>query len=157
MDILGYFKIKKSDVVYETVDGETVIVNLENGVYYSLGASGVDIWNLIESGMNFEELTAEIIQRYDGDPEDIHKAIRKLLVELQKEGLLQVSATRRSEGQEPHIPITARKEKLKFEDPVFEKYSDMQELLLLDPIHEVEEEGWPHKKEEGGHDNLGQE
>jgi hypothetical protein len=30
--------------------------------------------------------------------------------------------------------------------PSFEKYSDMQEMLLLDPIHEVSEAGWPHKE-----------
>jgi hypothetical protein len=33
MDMLPYFNIKRPDVVHETIDGETVIVNLENGVY----------------------------------------------------------------------------------------------------------------------------
>ena len=32
----------------------------------------------------------------------------------------------------------------KFEKPVLQKYSDMQDLLLLDPIHEVDEMGWPN-------------
>jgi hypothetical protein len=32
----------------------------------------------------------------------------------------------------------------KFEKPGLQKYSDMQDLLLLDPIHEVDEMGWPH-------------
>ena len=31
-------------------------------------------------------------------------------------------------------------------EPVLEKYTDMQELLLLDPIHDVEEAGWPKAK-----------
>ena len=31
--------------------------------------------------------------------------------------------------------------------PVLNKYSDMQDLLLLDPIHDVDEEaGWPTNK-----------
>lgn len=25
------------------------------------------------------------------------------------------------------------------------KYTDMQELLLLDPVHEVDDEGWPSR------------
>jgi hypothetical protein len=29
-------------------------------------------------------------------------------------------------------------------EPVLDKYTDMQELLLLDPIHEVDDAGWPH-------------
>ena len=31
-----------------------------------------------------------------------------------------------------------------FETPVLEKYTDMAELLLLDPIHDVDATGWPH-------------
>jgi len=27
---------------------------------------------------------------------------------------------------------------------VVEKYTDMQDLVLLDPVHEVDERGWPH-------------
>jgi hypothetical protein len=30
-----------------------------------------------------------------------------------------------------------------------QKFTDMQELLLLDPIHEVDERGWPHRKLNG--------
>ena len=33
--------------------------------------------------------------------------------------------------------------KIPFEEPKLEKYSDMEDLLLLDPIHDVEDEGWP--------------
>jgi hypothetical protein len=33
--------------------------------------------------------------------------------------------------------------------PVLERYTDMQELLFLDPIHDVDESGWPHRKVEG--------
>jgi hypothetical protein len=34
--------------------------------------------------------------------------------------------------------------------PVLEKYTDMQELLLLDPIHDVEEAGWPKARPAAG-------
>ena len=27
------------------------------------------------------------------------------------------------------------------------RYADMKDLLMLDPIHEVDEKGWPSKKE----------
>jgi hypothetical protein len=34
-----------------------------------------------------------------------------------------------------------------FSEPTFEKYTDMQALLLADPIHDVElQAGWPHLK-----------
>jgi len=31
-----------------------------------------------------------------------------------------------------------------FQMPVVERYTDMADLLLLDPIHDVNAEGWPH-------------
>jgi hypothetical protein len=33
----------------------------------------------------------------------------------------------------------------RFVEPALNKYTDMQELLLLDPVHEVSEAGWPSK------------
>jgi hypothetical protein len=31
-----------------------------------------------------------------------------------------------------------------FEPPLLEKFTDMEDLLLLDPVHEVDGRGWPH-------------
>lgn len=153
MEMLGYFHIKRPDIVHETIDGEAVIVNLENGVYYSLRNTGVDVWNLIEAGANLDEITNSIISRYNGSPDEIRKTIIELLVAFQKEGLVQVSTTKRVDS--PVLQPTSTAEKLDFTPPLLERYSDMQELLLLDPIHEVDEEGWPHKIEEDGAENLG--
>jgi len=36
------------------------------------------------------------------------------------------------------IPVT-----IAYAPPVLETFSDMQDLLLLDPIHEVDDAGWP--------------
>jgi hypothetical protein len=40
-----------------------------------------------------------------------------------------------SESQTPTDPLE-----------LFEKYTDMQSLLIADPIHEVDEQGWPKRK-----------
>jgi hypothetical protein len=153
MDMLAYFSIKKPDVVHETIDGETVIVNLENGVYYSLRDSAVDIWNMIEGGANAEELLGMLLSRYEGSRNEIQGAVTDLLVELQEEGLVRVSATKSSSGS----PATGASSdsKTAFVPPRLEKYSDMQELLLLDPIHEVDEDGWPNKAEGGVRGDAG--
>ena len=44
---------------------------------------------------------------------------------------------------EDEVPLSP----MAFEKPVIEKFSDMQEMLLLDPIHEVSEMGWPNEAE----------
>ena len=38
-----HFKINTPKIVHETIDGETVILNLDNGNYYSLAGIGADI------------------------------------------------------------------------------------------------------------------
>jgi hypothetical protein len=36
-----------------------------------------------------------------------------------------------------------------FQPPTLRKYTDMQDLLLIDPIHEVDDLGWPGVKAKG--------
>ena len=44
-------------------------------------------------------------------------------------------------GQSPALEIEP------FQPPVFERFTDMEDLLLMDPVHEAEDEkGWPHAK-----------
>jgi hypothetical protein len=36
-----------------------------------------------------------------------------------------------------------------YSDPAFERYDDMADLILLDPVHEIDqEEGWPKRAPE---------
>ena len=143
MELQGYFSIKRPDIVHETIEGEAVIVNLESGVYYSLRDSGVDVWNLIEAGANFDELIGYLNEHYEGSTEEMKNSLVDLLVILQKEGLVKVSSSK--PDAKKRSPSTAKVDKIKFSPPLLEKFSDLQELLLLDPIHEIDEEGWPHK------------
>jgi hypothetical protein len=40
------------------------------------------------------------------------------------------------------LPATRRG----YDPPVLNRYDDLQKLALLDPIHDVEEAGWPNRK-----------
>ena len=145
MDMLAYFHVKTPDVVHETIDGETVIVNLESGAYYSLRDSAVEVWNTIERGANANELQDVLLSRYEGSQDEIHNALTDLLLHLQEEGLVKVSSKRSAELG-PDLSAWSG-QKTPFVSPKLEKYSDMQDLLLLDPIHEVDDDGWPNKAE----------
>ena len=37
-----------------------------------------------------------------------------------------------------------------FEAPKLSKYTDMEQLLLLDPVHDVDETGWPNAPDNTG-------
>jgi hypothetical protein len=63
---------------------------------------------------------------------------------LQREEL--VAATENSASASVSPPDAASNGSKTFEPPLLEKYTDMQDLVLLDPVHEVDSTGWPAPK-----------
>jgi hypothetical protein len=140
---MSLFRINTPTVVHETIDDEVVIIDFENGSYYSLDKVGADIWNLIKDGATVSEIVAGITHRYEGKHQDIEKGVNQLITELQQENLIVSDDAREPERFEKSIRTSLETEKFSFEAPALQKYTDMQELLLLDPIHDVDETGWP--------------
>ena len=69
--------------------------------------------------------------------------MQDLLAQLQQENLIVPVDGVASIALDQLLPSTNGHEKPSFNAPALQKYSDMQELLLLDPIHDVDEAGWP--------------
>jgi len=138
------FEINRPTIVYEMIDNEVVIIDFDSGSYYSLGKAGADIWGLVEAGAPVSVIVEEIAQRYEGERAQIEDATRRLLAELEKENLIAPAGAQGHAGIEMPTAPAASGGKPRFEPPVLHKYTDMQELLLLDPIHDVDETGWPN-------------
>jgi hypothetical protein len=137
------YRINHPAVIAEVLDGEAIIVNLDSGAYYSLRDSGCAIWTLLTQQCTPVETVATIQTHYVGDADDIQSGVDALLVELLAESLL-VPA----EGAQPNAPVldmgSPSSGAPPFTPPLLEKFTDMADLLLLDPIHEVDvNEGWP--------------
>ncbi|PYS98212.1 MAG: hypothetical protein DMF63_16280 [Acidobacteria bacterium] len=140
------YKINSPYVVSEVfADNEAAIINLKTGTYHSLNTMATAIWTLVESGANLDELTAFAIDNHDVDRETANADIEQFLESLVKADLIVPTETER----EVHVSESASSKKRDYERPVLESYEDMQELLLLDPIHEVDETTWLHKKAGG--------
>jgi hypothetical protein len=143
------YRINAPKVIHETIDGETVLVNLDSGNYYSLDGAGADVWGLLERGAPVEGIIGWVAGRYTGDRANIEKAVCQLIEALQREELILPDTTRGPENSADcsGLDKASPGEQLRsFVPPALHKYSDMQDLLLLDPIHEVDEAGWPNVK-----------
>lgn len=127
------YRINSPGVIHETIDDEVVIINLDKGHYYSLDGCGAWIWKALVTGMP----STTIAGAFNGEQETIGVAIGELVAELESEGLI-VPADAGAAIGELEAPTAP------FEEVKLQRYSDMEELLLLDPIHEVDEQGWPH-------------
>jgi Coenzyme PQQ synthesis protein D (PqqD) len=137
------FQVNTPNVVYENIDGETVLINLETGTYYSMLNTAGEIWEYLEKGHDKNAIITDLIQRYDTDLTTLEIAVNNLILQLIEERLI-INNPSNTNTNLPSKPIP--NEKLPFTQPLLEKYTDMQDLLLLDPIHEVDEMGWPNPK-----------
>jgi coenzyme PQQ synthesis protein D (PqqD) len=145
------YRINHPKVVNETIDGEVVILNLERGHYYSLTSVGMEIWTLIEGDASVAEIVAALGERYDHDPEQLKRSVGDLIADFEREELVQPSGELPGAAREPAHDWRAGEPgpKRVFEPPVLRKYTDMEDLLLLDPIHDADETGWPAPKPGG--------
>jgi len=135
------YQVNAPKVVYEDFEDETVLINLDSGNYYSFSESGALIWGRIVSGESIA-FVIEYLQERFADAADIALSVEDFVRELVEENLIVKNSSGKAKNikqAKAQIPSLAR-----FEKPVLQKYSDMQDLLLLDPIHEVDEAGWPH-------------
>ena len=138
------FRVNTPTVTHETIDGEAVIINLDTGNYYSLVEAGSFIWSLVDKGASASEVQNRILQTYDGEAQDVDRGVRELLAQLQQENLIvPVEGSGEAVDLAQLTPASNGHEKPSFNPPSLNKYSDMQELLLLDPIHDVDDAGWP--------------
>jgi hypothetical protein len=143
------FKIDPANVVYENFEDEVVIVHFETGNYYSLEKTGADIWNLIAAGRTVDDIVEDLSRRYAHAPADMEGAVDLFMSELEQEHLIMpiepgATDTVQAQAQPPASPFHGRDPA--YTPPTLQRYTDMKDMLLLDPIHEVDETGWPAAK-----------
>jgi hypothetical protein len=135
------FRVNAPDVIQETIEGEVIIIHLLTGSYYSLLGTGAIIWAGIVGGLDQQAIACQFAAPEGSDPAAVSSAIASFLDELVQEGLI-VPAEAPAHSPAPAagcVPFVA---------PSLQKYRDMEELLLLDPIHQVDPAGWPAPKDD---------
>jgi hypothetical protein len=134
------YEINSPHVISESLSGETVIINLQTGTYHNLNDNGSRIWQALSEPVDLQSL-AQAIACEDPQvgPAQIEMALSEWMRTLAEQGLVRIS--RESVPSQRLQPIVVPSL-----DWVCESYTDMQDLLGLDPIHEADSEtGWPHK------------
>lgn len=132
--------IHASNILYETLDGETIVIHLDTGSYYSLTGSGAEIWALLGEGGSTAQICAVLARRHALPESEISRTVESFIADLEREGLVEVSDASPNGLPEPADPDQP------WEPPKLECYDDMRDFLLVDPIHEVDDAGWPSRK-----------
>ena len=88
----------------------------------------------------------KLSKRYRIDTSEIEGSVTDFIHEMVKENILSPAKSGDGSGnkqdQKPKSQEDGNPDE--YSTPVLEKFTDMADLLLLDPIHEVDESGWPN-------------
>jgi hypothetical protein len=126
------FEINTPQIAAENLDNEVMAINFEDGLYFSLRGSAAAIWLLLEAHHETQAIVAALESRLEAAA----RLVPAFVAELEQFGLI-----RHSNAAPKAVDIS---QFAALEPPVLEKFDDMQAMLLLDPIHEVEQkQGWP--------------
>ena len=120
----------EKEVAAKVMDGEAILINLSNGIYYSMDKVGSLIWEMIEKSSSVEEMTAAISARYDIPPEQVRTDVERLVGELVDEKLV---IETNSESPRAELEPANSQQRLPYESPHLNIYRDMGDLLALDP------------------------
>ncbi|WP_246677109.1 MULTISPECIES: PqqD family protein [unclassified Mesorhizobium] len=140
MPLSDVYAVASKDIVFESFDGEAVVLDLSNGKYFGFSDSGSKVWQALASGVGTEAL----IRSAAGAARIDAAALESFIGQLVEFGLLAPSgATPLPSSDDLPAALAAACEPLNVS-----VHDDLADLITVDPIHEVEEPlGWPAVKQ----------
>ena len=140
------YAINQPAVASEVINGEAIMMHHPSGDYFSANGIGAVIWQWIGEARSHDQIVRALEANFPQSSGGIKGAVDAFLADLLRYELIRTAAS--ADGSAPDAPAQ-RDPGLasEFAPPVLNVYSDMRDVLLLDPIHEVEEAaGWPVPK-----------
>ena len=128
----------------DVTNNVAIIINSETGIYYAINNCGSIVFQSILNGCSKQSIL-EALKKITNCPSDIDQKLNAFIDDLLQKEIIAEGETSDNNPAFDEAVVT----KDNFEMKVSE-YADAQEMLLADPIHDVdEEEGWqPVFKEE---------
>lgn len=131
---MNALEVNQPQVVFETFEGDTVLIHLDTGRYFNLGGSASLVWQWLLEGCAVSEMERALQSRF-GTTDGLQAFLDHLLAE---QLVRPVSAS----GATPS-EVAAE---VAYEAPFLNVTSDLEELFTIDPIHDVDDSGWPNLK-----------
>jgi len=85
---MSVYKIPEN-VLFQEVEGEAVLLSLDEGFYYGLDELGTRVWNFINEDLELDQMVDRIVEEYEVEPGQAREDIEKFLAELEESGLIQ--------------------------------------------------------------------
>lgn len=70
-----------------TLDGETVILHMEEGTYYGFNDVGTFVWESLQRSQTVEEVCQSVAAEYDVEYGECHEDVKQMIAELVQKDL----------------------------------------------------------------------
>lgn len=124
------YVLARDDLADEVFPDEVVLMDFGSGDYFSLRGAAAAYWPLLRSAQCTAALGARL-------PEDQRTRFANLIARLVELGLLAPAPAASAADPPGSLPPVG--------EWSVEQHSEMRDLMLLDPIHEVAPQGWPRR------------
>ncbi len=81
---------RNMEILSSDMDGETVMMSVENSEYYSLSTVGTKIYDILSKDMSFKSLIDVLTKEYDVDRAVCEKDTKEFLEELLKKNIIKI-------------------------------------------------------------------
>ena len=78
------------DVLVRRLEGESVLLNLNNECYYGLDQVGTRMWQVLTTSTSIESAFNLLLEEYEVEPEKLRGDLQTLLNDLAEHGLIQI-------------------------------------------------------------------
>ena len=79
------------NATFQSVAGETILIHLTTGAYYSLNEVGTVFWELLDGSATLGECAAKIAQEYDAPVAQVEADLLEIAQDLAREGLAEAA------------------------------------------------------------------
>ncbi len=84
--------IRVSDqVIFQDLDGETVLLDMKNGQYFGLDSIGTRIWQLLVAGTRPDDIIDTLLAEYRVSPEQCQQDVAAFLQRLALRSLIAIN------------------------------------------------------------------
>ena len=136
------YKLNEEKMFYDIADGQAIIINFVTGMYYGASALGSMVLDALMQGKAPKQIV-DTIKNNEGCVVDIDQRVERFIAALTEKEIFISDDQPYSQESLGDFVVVDGDYSLELNE-----FAEVQDLLLADPVHDVEAGiGWPKLKE----------
>ena len=138
------YRLNEEKMFFDMSEDQAIIIDSTSGTYYAMNMLASHVFEYLVQGASVESM-AEALQQLPDCPADIQVQLESFIAQLLANEIILPDAANTFDGTVEAAALWFM-EGCEF---ALESFQDMTDLIMADPVHDVDMEfGWPVMKED---------